>query len=69
MTYIPQYVRKRKCFFAHDEKEECNNGDLVVIKEVPAISKKKYFKVAEIVRKAEHHKDPRTGDILYQGQS
>ncbi|XP_064398177.1 small ribosomal subunit protein uS17-like [Halichondria panicea] len=66
---VLKYVRKRKKFFAHDEKEECGDGDLVVIKECQPLSKKKYFKVSEIVRRVEHHKDPRTGEVIYQGRS
>ena len=48
-----QYVRKRKKFFAHDEQEECSEGDWVIIKECRPLSDKKHFNVVEIIERAQ----------------
>ena len=50
--FILQYWNHKKVYFAHDEQNECRNGDLVVIKECLQISKKKSFRISEIVEKA-----------------
>ena len=51
---IPKY-RKRwkysKKFMAHDEDEVCKMGDLVMIAPCQRISRKKHFRVHEIIRK------------------
>lgn len=47
-----QYIRHRKVFFAHDEKEEGNEGDIVIIKSCYPISKKKHFVIEEFVERA-----------------
>jgi len=39
-----------------------------MIKECRPISKKKYFKVTEILEKVEHFKDPKTGITVYPGK-
>ena len=39
-------------FKAHDEKNECGVGDKVRIVETRKLSKDKYFRVAEIIKKA-----------------
>ncbi|NDC37390.1 MAG: 30S ribosomal protein S17 [Proteobacteria bacterium] len=48
-----KYIHKTKRYYAHDEKEQCNIGDLVKITETRPLSKLKRWKVSEIVRKAE----------------
>lgn len=51
----PKYKKiivKRSRFKAHDEKNECNNGDIVKIVEHRPISKEKCWMLVEIVRKA-----------------
>ncbi|MBN2803338.1 MAG: 30S ribosomal protein S17 [Deltaproteobacteria bacterium] len=51
----PKYqkvVIKRSRFKAHDEKNECKQGDIVKIKEHTPISKEKCWMLVEIVRKA-----------------
>ena len=45
-------VIKRSRFKAHDEKNECKQGDIVKIKEHRPISKEKNWLLVEIVRKA-----------------
>ncbi len=45
-------VRTRKKYFAHDEREECEEGDTVTICESRPLSRKKRWRVMEIVRRA-----------------
>ena len=47
-----QYLRQRKVFFAHDEKEECVEGDVVMIKSCFPVSKKKHYVIDEILEPA-----------------
>lgn len=47
-----KYIKREKKYLAHDEKNECNIGDQVRIIETRPLSKNKYFRVKEIVRKA-----------------
>ena len=42
-------IRRRKKFLAHDEYEKCKIGDLVKIVETRPLSKKKRWRVQEIV--------------------
>jgi small subunit ribosomal protein S17 len=45
-------VRSNKTYVAHDEKDECSEGDLVRIVETRPLSKTKRWNVKEIVTKA-----------------
>jgi small subunit ribosomal protein S17 len=45
-------MRKRRRFFAHDEGNSCQEGDLVRIVETRPLSRKKRWRVAEIVERA-----------------
>src|SRR5882724_5414881 len=45
-------VQKRKKFYAHDEKQEANIGDVVRIIECRPLSKLKRWQLGEIVRKS-----------------
>ncbi len=47
-----KYIKREKKYLAHDEKNECSIGDQVKIIETRPLSKTKYFRVKEIVRKA-----------------
>jgi small subunit ribosomal protein S17 len=47
-----KYVRKHKKFYVHDEKCECQIGDVVRIVEVRPLSKLKRWRLQEVVRKA-----------------
>lgn len=47
-----KYVSKTKSYHAHDEKNECNVGDTVLIMETRPLSKTKRWRVVEIVEKA-----------------
>ena len=46
-----KYIRKRSKFKAHDDKNECNIGDRVRIRECRPISKDKCWRVVEIVQR------------------
>ncbi|HMS29556.1 MAG: 30S ribosomal protein S17 [Saprospiraceae bacterium] len=48
-----KYVKKSKKYFAHDEKNECNIGDLVRIMETRPLSKNKSWRLVEILKKGE----------------
>lgn len=48
-----KYVKKLKKYFAHDEKNECNIGDLVRIMETRPLSKNKSWRLVEILKKGE----------------
>lgn len=47
-----KFMKKTKKFTAHDEKNEGNIGDLVKIIETRPLSKKKRWRLAEIIEKA-----------------
>jgi small subunit ribosomal protein S17 len=48
-----KFVKKTKKFTAHDENNECAEGDLVLITESRPLSKKKRWRLVNIVEKAE----------------
>ncbi len=45
-------MRTHKKYLAHDEDESCQDGDLVRIEESRPLSRRKRWKVIEIVRRA-----------------
>ncbi len=47
-----KFVKKTTKFHAHDEKDECNPGDVVRIMETRPMSKTKRWRLVEIVEKA-----------------
>ena len=47
-----KFVRTSRKFHAHDEKNECTMGDVVVIKENRPISKTKSWILHEIIQRA-----------------
>ena len=47
-----KFVKKTTKFHAHDEKNECNVGDVVKIMESRPLSKTKRWRLVEIVEKA-----------------
>jgi len=49
---IGKVVRRSKKFHAHDENNECQEGDLVLIEESRPLSKSKSWKVSKILEKA-----------------
>ncbi len=46
-----KFVNKTNKFVAHDEKNECNEGDTVRIMETRPLSKTKRWRLVEIVEK------------------
>jgi len=59
--YRKQYTTTKK-FMAHDEKNEANIGDLVIIVETRPISKNKRFTLDRVVEHAEvKHVEPEVG--------
>lgn len=47
-----KFVKKSKKFLAHDEKNECNAGDTVKIMESRPLSRRKRWKLIEILERA-----------------
>jgi len=47
-----KFVKKSTKFMAHDEKNECNIGDIVRIMETRPLSKNKCWRLVEVVEKA-----------------
>ena len=47
-----KFVNKTKKYHAHDEKNECNIGDVVRIMETRPLSKTKRWRLVEIIEKA-----------------
>lgn len=46
-----KFVKKSSRFMAHDEKNECSEGDLVRIAETRPLSKSKCWRLVEIIEK------------------
>ena len=47
-----KFIQRSKKFIAHDENNECNEGDTVRIMETRPLSKRKNWRLVEIVEKA-----------------
>jgi small subunit ribosomal protein S17 len=47
-----KFVKKTNKFMAHDEKNDCNEGDTVRIMETRPLSKNKRWRVVEILERA-----------------
>jgi small subunit ribosomal protein S17 len=45
-------LTKSKKYHAHDEKNECGEGDLVMIEECRPLSKTKAWRIAKLLEKA-----------------
>jgi small subunit ribosomal protein S17 len=50
--FFKRVVRHSKRFLAHDEKNECRPGDTVRIQETRPLSRRKRWRVVQIVNKA-----------------
>ena len=46
-----KYIKRSTKLFAHDEKNECQEGDVVAITSCRPISKNKTWKLAEVVER------------------
>lgn len=51
-TKYGKFIKRTSKFFAHDEKNEAHNGDLVRIEETRPLSKNKCWRLVEVVEKA-----------------
>ena len=49
---LKKYLRRHKKFYAHDEKNECNVGDVVRVTECRPLSRLKRWRLTEIVDRA-----------------
>lgn len=47
-----KYIKRDKKYAAHDENNDCRQGDVVKITESRPLSKTKKFRVSEIVKRA-----------------
>jgi len=47
-----KYIRKRKRYKVHDEKNDCHPGDRVLIIETRPLSREKRWRVKEILERA-----------------
>ncbi len=47
-----KFVKKTSKFMAHDEKNDCNEGDTVRIMETKPMSKSKRWRLVEIIERA-----------------
>ena len=47
-----KYVKKTKKYAAHDEQNECAEGDTVIISQCRPLSKTKRWKLDKIIKKA-----------------
>lgn len=47
-----KYIKQSKKIHAHDEENQCQEGDLVTIEETRPISKSKSWKLSSVDRKA-----------------
>ena len=47
-----KFINKTSKFMAHDEKNECNEGDTVKIMETRLVSKNKNWRLVEIIERA-----------------
>jgi len=49
---VKKYIRRKKKFMAHDEKNECGVGDRVEIRECRPLSKQKCWRVARVLEQS-----------------
>lgn len=47
-----KFIKRTSKFFAHDEKNEAHEGDLVLIEETRPLSKNKCWRLLKVVEKA-----------------
>ena len=48
-----KYIKRSTKFMAHDENNECNEGDVVVIESSKPISKNKFWKLQKVISKTQ----------------
>ena len=49
-----KFIKRSKKFYAHDEKNECNEGDKVRIMETRPLSRMKRWRLVEILERAKY---------------
>lgn len=49
---VGKYIKRRTKLMVHDENNECNEGDTVSIAECRPISKRKSWRLVEVVERA-----------------
>jgi small subunit ribosomal protein S17 len=49
---VKKFIRRHKKYYAHDEKNVCNVGDVVRIVECRPLSKMKRWRLTEVVTRA-----------------
>lgn len=54
-----KYIRRRTVLHAHDEQNECHNGDLVEVMQCRPISKTKSWRLIRVLRAAPREKGGR----------
>lgn len=47
-----KFIKKSKRYLAHDEKEECNEGDVVQLMESRPLSARKRWRMSNIIERA-----------------
>ncbi len=47
-----KYITRSKKYMAHDEEEQCKKGDRVLIEETRPLSRRKRWRVREIIERA-----------------
>jgi small subunit ribosomal protein S17 len=50
--FYGKFIKRSTKFMAHDEKNECNMGDVVKIMEVRPLSKRKRWRLLQILERA-----------------
>ncbi len=61
-TLYKKFIKKKKKFLVHDEYEKCKVGDVVRIIETRPLSKRKKWRVLEIVELSRRDKDKESKD-------
>ncbi|MBI2778478.1 MAG: 30S ribosomal protein S17 [Gammaproteobacteria bacterium] len=47
-----KYIKRSTKLHAHDENNECNEGDLVVIQQCRPLSKTKFWRLVKVIERA-----------------
>jgi small subunit ribosomal protein S17 len=51
--FYGKYIRRRTKLHAHDEKRECQEGDLVIIEECRPLSRTKSWRLVKVLERAQ----------------
>ncbi len=61
--FYKKVIKQRKSFLAHDEYEKCKIGDIVRIVETRPISRRKKWRVTEIIGLSSADAEAETGEL------